>query len=131
VAEADTGRPATVAEEQWDEFRKTGLMWWINRQLHLFGWSLVVEVDPNDPKKTLRAFPARTQFRGFIPEAEERGFKALTAYLESSIDELQRVADELNPPSIEEAFFAAPSSTSPGVAVDELPKTEQDDSNSG
>lgn len=94
------GRPPPIAEDSWDEFRKAGLMWWVNRQLHLFGWALCVDVNPDDPEKTLRAYPVKTTFRGFCADAEERGFKALTAYIETTGADLRTVTDELDPPPL-------------------------------
>jgi hypothetical protein len=92
--------PEMLARVAWDEFRDAGLMWWVNRQLHLFGWSLVAVVDPADPAKTVKVYPARTEFRGFCSSAEERGFKSLTRHLHESVDELRDTTDKLTPPEL-------------------------------
>ena len=68
-----------IEERPWSEFQEAGLLWWINRSLHLFGWAIVVEM--NDDGHIERAYPARCKFRGFAPEAETRGFRRLTTYL--------------------------------------------------
>lgn len=32
-----------VVEKSWDEFRNSGLLWWINMILHTFGWAIEVD----------------------------------------------------------------------------------------
>jgi hypothetical protein len=77
-----------VEVKTWDEFRETGLLWWINRTLHLFGWVIVLEAD-SDSQKIRQALPARTIWRGFKQEDDTRGYVELTRYLSSVIDELK------------------------------------------
>jgi hypothetical protein len=36
---------AGIQKATWKEFRRSGLLWWINRSLHLFGWAIAVEVE--------------------------------------------------------------------------------------
>lgn len=38
-------RPPMLQESNWREFQRAGLLWWVNRGLHLFGWALVFVVD--------------------------------------------------------------------------------------
>lgn len=65
----------------WSAFRDAGLLWWVNRMLHLFGWAIALDVDkPTDT--VLRAYPKRVEFKGFTEEAEERGFNRLQAYIQ-------------------------------------------------
>lgn len=68
-----------IREASWDEFRASGLLWWVNRSLHLFGWCLVFEGLAGESPQ--RVYPARTSYRGFSAETEERGFERLTAHL--------------------------------------------------
>ena len=77
-----------VLKKEWTQFRKAGLLWWVNRMLHLFGWVMVVEVD--DHNKITNAYPAKTKFRGFAPDCEERGFKAVTNYLSKNVTKLKK-----------------------------------------
>lgn len=77
----------SVQKKTWDEFREAGLLWWINRTLHLFGWVIVVEVD--DEGKVNNVYPARCKYRGFARELEEEGFKDLSKHLKDNIDEIQ------------------------------------------
>ena len=37
-----------VKKKTWQEFRKTGLLWFINTILHAFGWAIVVEVEKEE-----------------------------------------------------------------------------------
>ena len=62
----------------WDSFRATGLLWFINRSLHLFGYAITVVVD--DKGKVTDAYPAKCKFRGFDYKSEEKGFKRVTKF---------------------------------------------------
>ncbi len=70
----------SVKKRTWKEFREAGLLWWINRQLHLFGWALVVEVD-EDTGEVTKCYPANVDFKGFSRESEENGFKKLEEHI--------------------------------------------------
>lgn len=81
-----------VTEATWEEFRAAGLLWWINRALHLFGWAIVFEF--REDGALSRVYPARCRFRGFAPEAETQGFRDLTLHVEA---EMPRLLDESAP----------------------------------
>ncbi len=68
-----------IQEASWDEFQKSGLLWWVNRTLHLFGWAIVFQVE--DDGTISKVYPARSQFRGFDSKVEAEGFKNLTEHL--------------------------------------------------
>ena len=72
-------------ERSWQEFQRSGLLWFVNRTLHLFGWALVFEMDGDT---VVRVYPARTRFRGFEQSMEEQGFKMLTETIAATADEL-------------------------------------------
>lgn len=65
----------------WDELRENGLLWWINRAMHIFGIAIVVDVD--DEGKAINAYPARVRFRGFSSDIEENGFIKVSDYIKS------------------------------------------------
>lgn len=67
-----------MTRKSWRDFQLCGLLWWVNRTLHLFGWTIVLS-EAEDGSVT--AFPARTSYRGFDEKTEEHGFKTLTANL--------------------------------------------------
>jgi hypothetical protein len=75
-----------VEERTWEEFRKSGLLWWVNRSLHLFGWSIVLEINEGD--SVSKAYPARVKFRGFAEKNEEEGFINLTKHIAKEMPEL-------------------------------------------
>lgn len=66
------------------EFKESGLLWFINRQLHLFGIALVVDIDKDE------IYPIRCEYRGFSEESEERGYKAVTDYLLKNIEDIEK-----------------------------------------
>ena len=79
-----------LTKKTWEEFRSTGLLWWINQTLHLFGWAIVVNYDNDD--NITDAYPARTNFRGFPDDVVDEGFKQLTQYL---VDNLPTLLEEV------------------------------------
>lgn len=86
-----------IGEKSWGEFRKTGLLWFVNSILHLFGWTIVIECSdttgtPEDSAEITRAFPARTRYRGFSETINTEGYKKVTRYLRENIDELSEEA---------------------------------------
>lgn len=62
----------------WQEFQETGLLWWINRILHTFGWAIVPECDETSGE-VLRAVPARTDVLGFSEETNETNLERFRA----------------------------------------------------
>ena len=80
-----------IERKGWEEFKKIGLLWYVNRLLHLFGWVLVFEYIDDDK---VVCYPARTKFRGFDGESESKGFINLTSYLKGNINVLMEEAKE-------------------------------------
>jgi len=75
-----------VSKKTWKEFRETGLLFYMNQILHVFGWAIVVEVD--DTGNIVNVYPARVKFRGFSTDAIDRGYTRVTQYLKNNVDEL-------------------------------------------
>lgn len=67
-----------VKRKTWEEFREVGLLWWINRMLHFFGWAVVFQIESDGSISDV--YPARVKFRGFTPDCEKIGFIALSDY---------------------------------------------------
>ena len=63
-----------VHKKSWDEFKDNGLLWFINTILHMFGWSIVVEVD-KETKSITDVYPARVTFRGFSEKSNTKGYR--------------------------------------------------------
>ena len=80
-----------IDRKTWMEFKKAGMLWWINTQLHMFGWALVFEYDE---QRFLTIYPARVKFRGFSEEITEEGYKKVTNFLADNIVELQKEVNE-------------------------------------
>jgi len=73
-----------IQKRSWAEFREAGLLWWVNRALHLFGWAIVVEMC--DDGKTIRnAYPARCKFRGFSEEHNDQGYRRVAHHVRDNI----------------------------------------------
>ncbi len=74
-----------VNRRSWQEFRESGLLWWVNRILHTFGWAIVVDVDKGTGVIT-DCYPACVRFRGFDEKSETEGFKKISIYMKNSSD---------------------------------------------
>ena len=79
-----------VEEKSWKEFRESGIMWFINQTLHLFGWAIVVEIEDGE---ITRAYPARVGFRGFSEEINTDGYKKVSKYLKENAETLEEEAN--------------------------------------
>lgn len=74
-----------VAERSWDEFRKTGMLWWANSLLHIMGWAIVTDVEHGE---VVRAYPARVKFRGFGDKEITDGFQKVSLYMMENAKDL-------------------------------------------
>ena len=79
-----------ISKKSWKEFREIGLLWFINRILHLFGWAICFDYDDN--KELKEVYPARCKFRGFDSKLETQGFIKLSEYLKNNIEEIEKEA---------------------------------------
>ena len=79
-------------KKTWKEFRESGLLWFTNSILHMFGWSIVVDIDDNGD--VTNAYPARVKFRGFSENTNTSGYKKVTHNIAENIEELLKEVDE-------------------------------------
>jgi hypothetical protein len=83
-----------LTKKDWNEFRNSGLLWFTNRILHLFGWAIVVDYEDIEKGIIKEVYPARCKFRGFETKNESEGFVKVTEYLKNNIDELLKETKE-------------------------------------
>jgi len=76
-----------VEKKEWEEFRNTGLVLIINQILHIFGWSIVFEIEDN---KIKNVYPARVKFRGFDNNSTEESYRKVGKYLKENIEDLSK-----------------------------------------
>jgi hypothetical protein len=80
-----------VNEKTWEEFKESGLLWWINMILHTFGWSIVFEYEGNTIK---RVYPARVKFRGFNEKHNTEGYQKVSEFMNKNSSELEKESKE-------------------------------------
>ena len=80
-----------IKKKTWEEFRKTGLLWFVNVIIHVFGWAIVVEVEDG---KIIDSYPARVKFRGFDEASNTIGYKNVLEYMKENASELLEEAKE-------------------------------------
>lgn len=71
-----------ISRRTWDEFRETGLFWWINNLLHTFGWAIIIELD--DAGYLTDCYPARVKYRGFTTKSNMAGFEKVSRYMKEN-----------------------------------------------
>jgi hypothetical protein len=80
-----------VTKKEWTDFRRTGLVLFINQVLHIFGWALVFEIE-NDEVKNV--YPARVKFRGFDEESTADAYKKISLYMADNANDLNAECSE-------------------------------------
>lgn len=78
-----------IKKKTWEDFRNCGMLWWINRILHIFGWAIVYKTEN---EKTVEVYPARVKFRGFSEKDETEGFIKVSKYLKENIGDIEKEA---------------------------------------
>lgn len=74
-----------ITRKSWDEFRQTGLLWFVNTILHAFGWVIVCKYEEG---KVIDVYPARTKFRGFDENTTAKNYRKLTEYMRDNVNSL-------------------------------------------
>jgi len=83
-----------VTKKSWEEFRASGLLWFINTTLHMFGWTIVVKVMDADNDTIVEVYPARVKFRGFNEDINTKGYQKVSKYLQDNVEELAKECEE-------------------------------------
>lgn len=86
-----------VTKKSWCEFRKTGLLWFVNSILHLFGWAIIFEFSDgagtfDDDTELNAVYPARIKFRGFSEQDNSEGYIKVTEFLQENVGDLVKEA---------------------------------------
>lgn len=69
-----------VTRKTWDDFRASGLLFYINTILHFMGWAIVVEVD-TETKLVTNCYPARVKYRGWDEKSQNEEHAKVAQYL--------------------------------------------------
>lgn len=79
-----------VKETTVQEFRDTGLLLYINQILHVFGWSIGVNISDDG---TQQLIPLRTKFRGFDNQTTTRNYEKIASWIRKNGEELYNEAE--------------------------------------
>ena len=66
-------------KETWSEFRRHGLLVFVNLFLHIFGWCICFGTD--DSGNITTVYPARTRYRGFCEESIGAAYVKLSEFM--------------------------------------------------
>ena len=79
----------TTERKTWGEFRATGLLFFVNSFLQIFGWSIGLEID--DDGNIKEVYPLRSAFRGFSENITDEAYAKLGDYI---ADNAVKIKDE-------------------------------------
>ena len=79
-----------LTKKTWDEFRSTGLLWFVNMILHTFGWAITVEVGKDG--YVTSAYPSRVKFRGFGVYNNSNGYRKVANYMRNNANDIYEEA---------------------------------------
>lgn len=65
--------------DNWKRFREIGLLLIINQFLHIFGWSIIIEVD--DENNIIHVYPKETDYKGFHQSYVEEAYNKIQDYM--------------------------------------------------
>jgi hypothetical protein len=82
-----------IERRDWKELKDSGLLWFVNRTLHLFGYAIVFDVD-DETKEIKEVYFARCKFRGFSEKSDTKGFKNMYKYLKDNLDTIEKDMEE-------------------------------------
>lgn len=82
----------TMERKSWEEFESTGLMWWVNKTLKLFGYAIVLDINSDDSVRD--AYPAKVSFIQSVSGIDDAGLKKLSRYTAAEADRLNKAAME-------------------------------------
>ena len=74
-----------VTKISWQEFRDSGMLWWVNMILHTFGMSIVIETQDGVIEDV---YPARVKYRGFDERCNTEGYRKVSRSLDKNAKEL-------------------------------------------
>lgn len=75
---------SSIEVRSWKEFSEAGLLWYVNRILHVFGWVLVCKPG-GDGGEPARVYPARCDFIGFPEEVDKENKAKLRSHLKREL----------------------------------------------
>lgn len=81
-----------IEKKTWKDFRECGMIWFVNRIIHVFGWAIVLQIEEDG--SITDVYPARCKFRGFSHDVETDGFKKVSQFMDDNSEILLHEARE-------------------------------------
>lgn len=81
-----------INKKSWEEFRNSGILWWINMILHTFGWAITYKFD--DDGDIMEVYPARVKFRGFGEKNNTEGYIKVSQFMKDNAESLLKESEE-------------------------------------
>jgi len=81
-----------INKKSWEEFRNSGMLWWINMILHTFGWAITYGFDGDG--NISEVYPARVKFRGFGEQNNTDGYIKVSQFMKENAETLLKESEE-------------------------------------
>lgn len=69
-----------------EEFKDSGLLWFVNQNLHMFGVAIAMNLDRD--RNPISLYPVRCSFRGFDEETNDWGYQKVTEFISKNINKM-------------------------------------------
>jgi len=79
---------------EWVEFQRIGLLWFVNRIIHIFGYAIIFNYDKDNI--LVSVYPKKVSYRGFKEYSEQQGFEKVMTYMKENIDEIVKPLNSEN-----------------------------------
>lgn len=84
----ETKEKKMINRKTWKEYRSSGMLWFMNMILNVFGWAIVFDTETED------AYPARVRFRGCSEEINDNGYRNVSKYIANNANDLLSESEE-------------------------------------
>lgn len=74
-----------LEKKTWEEFRNTGLLFFVNSFLHIFGWAICLDFEDGC---VTNVYPSRCKYRGFDNEIVSISYIKLSEWMKDNADVL-------------------------------------------
>lgn len=74
-----------VSKITWEEFKDSGILWWINMILHTFGLAIVLDMEDGEIKDV---YPVRVKYRGFDEKINTEGYIKVSKCIDENSKEI-------------------------------------------
>lgn len=73
--------------KEWNEFRETGLLVFVNVFLHIFGYAIALEIEEDE---VVSVYPQKVDYNGFNQDSMDRAYERVKKMVKPKVEEITR-----------------------------------------